>query len=111
LSTPEATEAMQKKTNSRELLAEVREALQAREILQALDRLNGTANDDLLCEWLAKIGLAVARHGLADLLDRLEREGLVHSHEVDSRRVVRLAREGREVAQDITRCEWISPSV
>lgn len=100
---------MQKKINSRELLAEFGEALQAREILQTLDRLNGAGNDDLLCEWLGKVGLAVARRAIGTLLDRLEREGFVHSEEVDGRRVVKLTRDGREIAQGVSRCDWIAP--
>ena len=97
------------KLNVRQLAAEIRLALQARESLCILEQSNGTANDDLLSGWLSKIGLAVAHRDLAALLDRLEREGFVRTEDVEGRRVVHLTRDGLEIARDVVRCDWIAP--
>jgi hypothetical protein len=102
---------MVEKGNSRGSLSEIRLALQAREALQTLERSNGTANDDLLHSWLSKVGLAISRRDLISLLDRLECEGFVRGDEVEGRRVIKLTREGMEITQDISRCEWIAPSI
>lgn len=99
---------MSERPNSREALAELRQSLQAREILQTLDLSGGKTNDDLLYQWLAQIGLAIAGSDLQALLDRLEREGLVATEACETKRVVTLTREGREVGGDVTRIDWIA---
>ncbi len=89
---------------------EIRLSLQAREVLQALEQLNGVANGGLLYRWLAKIGLSIAGRDLETLLDRLECEGFVTTVSVEMRRVVNLTREGHEIASDVTRNDWIAPT-
>lgn len=95
--------------NTQEMLGEIRSSFQARESLSVLEWSNGTTNDDLLCTWLGKVGLGIAHRDLTLLLDRFEREGLVKTHEVEGRRVIKITRDGLEVAQNIYRKDWIAP--
>lgn len=85
----------------------IRISLQARAILDVLDA-NGAANSRLLGTWLGTIGLAASARELNDLLDRLEKDGLVRLEDVDAYRVVLLRRLGGEVASGREVVEWIA---
>lgn len=86
----------------------IRLSLQARAVLDVL-AANGAANSRLLGTWLGTIGLASSARALSDLLDRMEKDGLVRLEEVDAYRVVLLRRFGGEVATGREVVEWIVP--
>lgn len=88
-------------------LEAIRTSLQARAILDVLAK-EGGANSRLLETWLATIGLAAASRAMADLLDRLEKDGLVRLEQVDTYRVVRIRRFGGEAASGLEALDWIA---
>lgn len=93
--------------NVPEQLETIRTALQARAILDVLAK-EPTANSRLLQTWLGSIGLAASSQITTDLLDRLEKDGLVQIEQVDGFRVVRMRRLGGEVASGLESLDWIA---
>lgn len=88
-------------------LEAIRISLQARAILDVLAK-EGGANSRLLETWLATIGLTASSRAMTDLLDRLEKDGLVRLEQVDTYRVVRIRRFGGEVASGLEALGWIA---
>ena len=88
-------------------LEAIRISLQARAILDVLAK-EGGANSRLLETWLATIGLTASSRAMTDLLDRLEKDGLVRLEQVDTNRVVRIRRFGGEVASGLEALDWIA---
>lgn len=88
-------------------LESIRTSLQARAILDVLAK-EGGANSRLLETWLATIGLTASSRTMADLLDRLEKDGLVRLEQVDTYRVARIRRFGGEVASGLETLDWIA---
>ncbi|WP_157221187.1 hypothetical protein [Flavisphingomonas formosensis] len=86
---------------------DIRRSLQAREILVALEK-HGPSNDAVFYQWLGTIGLGPSHRDLADLLDRLEVDGLIVTEQVDQYRVVRPSRAGIEIAQARVQSDWIA---
>lgn len=85
----------------------IRTSLQARAVLDVLAK-EGGANSRLLETWLSTIGLAASSRAMSDLLDRLEKDGLVRLEQADSYRVVRIRRFGGEVASGLEALDWIA---
>jgi DNA-binding PadR family transcriptional regulator len=85
----------------------IRSSLQARAILDVLLE-EGCSNTRLLATWLERIGLTASSRTLGDLLDQLEKHGLVSIEHVEEVRVVRLRRFGGEVARGLETLEWIA---
>ncbi|WP_373491723.1 hypothetical protein [Parasphingorhabdus sp.] len=85
----------------------IRVAHQASEILRILNYGRST-NSQILRDWLGRIGLGISRRDLQDLLDRLEKEELVRTEEIDSFRVVHLRQLGGEIASGIESLDWIA---
>ena len=98
---------MNAKRNSPDQLETIRISLQAREILNILEQERST-NDRLLGTWLGRLGLGVSSRALNDLLDRLDKEGLVRTENVEDLRVIHLRRFGGEVARDLESLDWIA---
>ncbi len=98
---------MNAKRNSPGQLEIIRVSLQAREILSVPEQERST-NDCLLRTWLGKVGLGVSSRALNDLLDRLDKEGLVSTEEVEMVRVIHLRRFGGEVARGLETLDWIA---
>lgn len=86
---------------------DIRRSFQAREILVALEK-HGPANDLLFYQWLGKLGLGPSHRDLADLLDRLEADGLVATEQVENYRVIKPTRAGLEIAQSRVQSGWIA---
>lgn len=85
----------------------IRTSLQARAVLDVLAK-HGGANTRLLETWLATIGLAASSRAMTDLLDRLEKEGLVRLEQVEAYSLVRIRRFGGEVASGLEAVDWIA---
>lgn len=98
---------MNSRRNVPEHLETIRTALQARAILDVLAK-EGAANSKLLETWLGSIGLAASGRIVTELLDRLEKDGLVRIEQVDTFRVVRMRRFGGEVASGLEILDWIA---
>ena len=86
---------------------EIRMSFQARAVLDVLAK-ERSANSRLLDTWLVAIGLSASRQAISDLLDRLEKEGLVRLEVVDDFKVVHLRRLGGEVASGHEIRDWIA---
>lgn len=86
---------------------EIRTSYQARAVLDVLAK-ERSANSRLLDTWLVAIGLSASRQAISDLLDRLEKEGLVRLETVDDFKVVHLRRLGGEVASGHEIRDWIA---
>jgi hypothetical protein len=86
---------------------EIRTGLQARTVLDVLVK-ERSANSRLLDTWLVAVGLSASRQAISDLLDRLEKEGLVRLETVDDFKVVHLRRLGGEVASGHEIPDWIA---
>jgi len=86
---------------------EIRTSFQARVVLDVLAK-ERSANSCLLDKWLAAIGLSASRQAISDLLDRLEKEGLVRLETVDDFQVVHLRRLGGDVASGREIRDWIA---
>lgn len=98
---------MTKQSNQTDTFIAIRQPLQAREILVALER-HGTGNDELFYHWLGKIGLGPSHRDLSALLDRLEMEGLIATERTDGYRVIKATQTGIEVAQARVANDWIA---
>lgn len=98
---------MSAKPNCPDQLETIRVSLQAREILNVLEE-ERSGNDRLLSTWLGKLGLDISSRALNDLLDRLEKEGLVRTEKVKEIRVIHLQRFGGEVACGLESLDWIA---
>lgn len=98
---------MNAKPNSPDQLETIRISLQAREILKVLEH-ERTTNDCLLSAWLGELGLGISSRALNELLDRLNKEGLVRTENVEEVRVVHLRRFGGEVARGLESLDWIA---
>lgn len=98
---------MSSRPNAPEHFEAIRTALQARAILDVLAK-EAAANSRLLETWLASIGLAASNRVMIDLLERLEKDGLVRMEQVDAYRVVRIRRLGGEVASGLENLDWIA---
>lgn len=98
---------MNSRRNVPEHLETIRTALQARAILDVLAK-EGAANNKLLETWLGSIGLAASSRIVTELLDRLEKDGLVRIEQVDTFRVVRMRRFGGEVASGLEILDWFA---
>jgi len=85
----------------------IRESLQSREILDVLAR-EGVANAQLLAKWLGKIGLGISSRAMNELLDRMEKDAMVRTEQVDDFRVVHLRRFGGEVAAGLEKVDWVA---
>lgn len=83
--------------------------LQARAILDVL-AIERVTNARLLMFWLSRIGLAASSHQLAQVLERMERDGLVRLEQVDDFAVIHLRRLGGEVASGLESRDWIAKS-
>ncbi|MEO7332096.1 MAG: hypothetical protein ABI193_26205, partial [Minicystis sp.] len=105
--TADKGQGMNSLRNVPEQLETIRTALQARAILDVLAK-EPTANSRLLQTWLGSIGLAASSQITTDLLDRLEKDGLVQIEQVDGFRVVRMRRLGGEVASGLESLDWIA---
>ncbi|MBX9663020.1 MULTISPECIES: hypothetical protein [Sphingomonadales] len=93
--------------NTPKAYLDIRRSLQAREILVALEE-HGPSNDALFYQWLGEIGLGPSHRDLADLLDRLEADGLVVTEQVGQFRVIRPLRAGIEIAKAHAQSDWIA---
>lgn len=98
---------MNAKRNSPDQFETIRISLQAREILNVLEQERAT-NDRLLSTWLGKLGLGISSRALNELLDRLDKEGLVRTEHVEEVRAVHLRRFGGEVACGLETLDWIA---
>ena len=98
---------MTNRSNLPSSLEAIRTSLQARAILDVLAK-EGGANSRLLETWLATIGLAASSRAMTNLLDRLEKDGLVRLEQIDSYRVARIRRFGGEVASGLEALDWIA---
>lgn len=85
----------------------IRISHQAREILKVLDQERKT-NSQILSTWLGTIGLGISRGSLDDLLDRLEKEKLVDTDQIENLRIVHLRQRGGEVASGVETLDWIA---
>lgn len=94
-------------SNSPDAFGAIRLAQQAREVLQRLADCNGQGNDQLFYRWLSEIGLGLPMRSLQELLDRLERDGLLSTEPIGNLRVLRLTLRGEEVARGLAAIEWI----
>lgn len=98
---------MTKQSNQPDPFLAIRQSLQAREILVALEQ-HGAGNDELYYQWLGKIGLGPSHRDLSALLDRLETEGFIATEQTDGYRVIKVTQAGIEVAQSRIRVDWIA---
>jgi hypothetical protein len=98
---------MSKQSNRAGAYERVRLSLQAREILTILER-ERISNSQLLGQWLGTIGLGISHQKLFELLERMEKEELVRTEDVDEIRVVRMLRAGGEVATGLAHLDWIA---
>lgn len=98
---------MSKQSNRPEAYDNVRLSLQAREILTVFER-EQISNIQLLSRWLGTIGLGISHRSLSDLLDRMEKEELLRTEDVEELRVIRLLRSGGEVATGLVHLDWIA---
>lgn len=85
----------------------IRISHQARKILTKLVQERKT-NSQILSTWLGTIGLGISRRSLDELLDRLEKEELVGTDQIENLRVVHLRQLGGEIASGIESLEWIA---
>lgn len=99
---------MTKQPNQPNPFLAIYQSLQAREILVALEKHGCMGNDQLFYHWLGTLGLGPSHRDLDDLLDKLEKEGLISSEKIEKFRVVRLTRAGIEIAQGRTGIDWIA---
>lgn len=93
--------------NTPDAYLDIRRSLQAREILVALEE-HGPSNDAIFYQWLGKIGLGPSHRDLADLLDRLEADGLIVTEQVDQFRVIKPSCAGIEIAKARAQSDWIA---
>jgi DNA-binding HxlR family transcriptional regulator len=98
---------MNNKRNLPEAFDDIKASLQARAIIDVLDRESMT-NDRILSAWLNTIGLGISHRSLSERLDRMEKEGLLRTERVENIRVVHLLRMGREVALGHEASDWIA---
>lgn len=98
---------MSNPSNQPDPFLSIRQSLQAREVLVALEK-HGPGNDQLYYHWLGTIGLGPSHRDLSELLDRLERGGFVATEQVENHRVIKATRAGIEVAQARVGVDWIA---
>lgn len=99
---------MSKQSNQPDPFLTIRHSLQAREILVVLEKHGCIGNDHLLYHWLGTLGIGPSHRDLDELLDRIEKEGLITTEKIEKLRVVKLTRTGIEVAQARTGIDWIA---
>ena len=85
----------------------IRTSYQTREILKILDQERKT-NSQILSTWLGTIGLGISHRSLDDLLDRLEKEELIRTDQIENLRVIHLRELGGEIASGIAALDWIA---
>lgn len=99
---------MSKQPNQPDPFSTVRQSLQAREILVVLEKHGCMGNDQIFYHWLGTLGIGPSYPDLHELLDKMEKEGLITTEKVEKLRVVKLTRAGIDIALARTGVDWIA---